>query len=144
MVWPFPREQSLPCLLAWSIEIHSTGRTQRSLILKGGCGFPYSVTCKLPQGENASMALSDMFTHRFTPEERASRPQLSFMPFGFGPRICIGMRLALLETKVALIQVLKKYTFIRAPETEVHSLVCFNAYTAVIVMIYTMKKFTNQ
>ena len=29
------------------------------------------------------------------------------------------MRLALLETKIALIELLKRYTFIRAPETEV-------------------------
>ena len=56
---------------------------------------------------------------RFTAEERAKRPQLSHMPFGFGPRNCIGMRLALLEAKVALIEVLKRYTFVKVPETEV-------------------------
>ena len=56
---------------------------------------------------------------RFTAEEKAKRPQLSHIPFGFGPRSCIGMRLALLQTKIALIEVLKKYTFIRAPETDV-------------------------
>ena len=63
-----------------------------------------------------------IYMNRFTPEEKAKRPQLSYMPFGFGPRICIGMRLALLEVKIALIEVLKKYTFVRAPETEVHTL----------------------
>ena len=57
---------------------------------------------------------------RFTAEEKAKRPQLSHAPFGFGPRNCIGMRLALLQIKVALIEVLKKYTFTRAPETEVN------------------------
>lgn len=57
---------------------------------------------------------------RFSPEEKAKRPQLSYLPFGFGPRSCIGMRFALVETKVALIQFLRKYTFVQAPDTEVH------------------------
>ena len=41
------------------------------------------------------------------------------MPFGFGPRICIGIRFALLEAKIALIELLKRFTFTRVPETEV-------------------------
>ena len=56
---------------------------------------------------------------RFTAEEKANRPQMAHMPFGFGPRSCIGMRLALLQIKIALIEVLQKYSFERAPETEV-------------------------
>ena len=57
---------------------------------------------------------------RFKAEERAKRPQLSHMPFGFGPRNCIGMRFALLEAKMALIELLMRYTFVRAPDTEVN------------------------
>ena len=58
---------------------------------------------------------------RFTPEERAKRPQHCYLPFGTGPRTCIAMRFALLEAKAALIQVLKRFTFVRAPDTEVSS-----------------------
>ena len=56
---------------------------------------------------------------RFTPEERAERPQLCYGPFGLGPRICIGMRLGLLQVKVPLIELLKRYTFMTGPDTEV-------------------------
>ena len=68
-----------------------------------------------------------MFPCRFTPEERANRPQLCHMPFGFGPRSCLAMRLALLEAKIALIELLKRYTFIRALETEVGKPLQFNS-----------------
>lgn len=33
---------------------------------------------------------------------------VSFLPFGFGPRLCVGMRLALLEVKMAAVHVLRK------------------------------------
>ena len=57
--------------------------------------------------------------YRFSAEERAKRPQLCHMPFGFGPRNCIGMRFALLEAKIALVELLQRFTFVRAPDTEV-------------------------
>ena len=59
------------------------------------------------------------FQCRFTEEEKAKRPSLAHMPFGWGPRNCIGMRFALMETRLALITILSKYKFVRAPETEV-------------------------
>ena len=62
-------------------------------------------------------------TDRFTAEEKAKRPQLCHMPFGFGPRSCLATRLALLEAKIALIEVLRRYTFVKAPETEVQNAV---------------------
>ena len=41
------------------------------------------------------------------------------MPFGWGPRGCIGMRFALMEAKMAMVSVLRKFKFERAPDTEV-------------------------
>ena len=56
---------------------------------------------------------------RFSPEEKAKRDPFVFMPFGHGPRNCIGMRLALLEAKMGIIHALKKVTFVKSTETEV-------------------------
>ena len=49
------------------------------------------------------------------------------MPFGWGPRSCIGLRFALLETKIALMEILRKFSFARAPETVV--CICTVAYS---------------
>ncbi|XP_052777151.1 cytochrome P450 3A29-like isoform X2 [Mya arenaria] len=56
---------------------------------------------------------------RFLPEEKAKRDPFTFIPFGHGPRNCIGMRLALLELKIALVATLRKVKFFQVPETEV-------------------------
>lgn len=56
---------------------------------------------------------------RFSPEERAKRDQYSYLPFGAGPRNCIGMRFALMEIKVCLAHVLSNYRFKRCSQTKV-------------------------
>ncbi|XP_046555165.1 cytochrome P450 3A13-like [Haliotis rubra] len=55
----------------------------------------------------------------FKPErhDEKSNP-LSFLSFGYGPRICIGMRLALVEAKIALVNVLRAVKFERMPDTQ--------------------------
>lgn len=56
---------------------------------------------------------------RFTPEERAKRDPYTFMPFGAGPRNCVGMRFALVEMKVSLAYVLSHFRIKRCPQTKV-------------------------
>ena len=46
---------------------------------------------------------------RFTPEAKANRNPMYFMPFGAGPRNCIGKRLALLQAKIAAAYVFQRY-----------------------------------
>lgn len=48
---------------------------------------------------------------RFTQEEVSARHPMAYIPFGEGPRICIGMRFGLVETKLGLAKILLNYKF---------------------------------
>ena len=46
---------------------------------------------------------------RFTAEEKAKRHPCAYLPFGLGPRNCVGMRFALMEAKMALIEIVRNF-----------------------------------
>ena len=64
----------------------------------------------------ASHRLPDVFPdphsfkpERFAPEERAKLPKGAYVPFGGGPRICIGMRFGELEIRAIAAAILRRF-----------------------------------
>ncbi|XP_030645925.1 thromboxane-A synthase [Chanos chanos] len=56
---------------------------------------------------------------RFTAEAKANRHPFVYLPFGAGPRSCVGMRLALLEIKMSLVKVFQRFSIVACEDTKV-------------------------
>lgn len=89
--------------------------------------FPKGVTIMAPTWHlHHDPALwSDPFVlrpERFDPEGAGDGSQQhhpgAYLPFGLGPRICIGKRFALLELKLAVCRILQQYRVVRCPQTQ--------------------------
>jgi cytochrome P450 len=56
---------------------------------------------------------------RFSPERAAERPRFAYLPFGAGPRVCIGQVLAMNESVLALAALAQRYSARLAPGARV-------------------------
>lgn len=54
---------------------------------------------------------------RFSDEQKEGRHKFTFIPFGEGPRICVGMRMANIMIKIAITTILKNYSLEVSPKT---------------------------
>lgn len=53
--------------------------------------------------------------NRFSEEERKNRPKALYLPFGEGPRMCMGMRFGMTQVKAAVMSVVKNFTITVSP-----------------------------
>jgi cytochrome P450 len=51
----------------------------------------------------------------FQAETVRSRAKFNYLPFGAGPRICIGQQFALMEMQLVLAALVKRFDFVREP-----------------------------
>lgn len=49
------------------------------------------------------------YPERFSSDQVKNRPRCAYIPFGFGPRVCIGRQFALLNIKIILIMILQQF-----------------------------------
>ncbi|XP_066601355.1 cytochrome P450 6a2-like [Prorops nasuta] len=56
---------------------------------------------------------------RFSPDRKSDIKKFSYLPFGEGPRICVGMRYALLQVKACLAQFVRNYAVELSTKTQV-------------------------
>lgn len=56
---------------------------------------------------------------RFTPENEKRIPRYAYLPFGVGPRICIGMHFALMEAQLVIATIAQHVTFSFVPGQDI-------------------------
>ncbi|XP_031624600.1 probable cytochrome P450 6a20 [Contarinia nasturtii] len=57
--------------------------------------------------------------NRFTPEQIQQRPSCTFLPFGEGPRNCIGLRFGMLQARIGLVKLLQNFEFSTCTRTQI-------------------------
>ncbi|XP_076598138.1 cytochrome P450 3A27-like [Chaetodon auriga] len=66
---------------------------------------------------------------RFSKENKDNIDPYSFLPFGAGPRNCIGMRFAFVMMKLALVEILRNFSFVPCKETEIPLVLANDGFT---------------
>uniref|UniRef100_A0A672K6D7 unspecific monooxygenase n=1 Tax=Sinocyclocheilus grahami TaxID=75366 RepID=A0A672K6D7_SINGR len=79
-------------------------------------GIPTYVLCHDPQLWESP---DEFRPERFSPESKSEMNQYGFMPFGLGPRNCIGMRFAQMIMKLLVLKLLQNFSMETCKETQI-------------------------
>ncbi|XP_016361510.1 cytochrome P450 3A30-like [Sinocyclocheilus anshuiensis] len=79
-------------------------------------GIPTYVLCRDPQLWESP---DEFRPERFSPESKSEINQYIFMPFGLGPRNCIGMRFAQMIMKLLVVKLLQNFSIETCKETQI-------------------------
>ncbi|KAJ8874021.1 hypothetical protein PR048_024861 [Dryococelus australis] len=116
--------------------VHETLRKYPPIsVLTRGCTFPYNLPgSRLPIDKGVRLFVSVYGIHhdpkyypnpekfdpeRFLHQNKHRTHSSAYLPFGDGPRMCLGVRFGLLQVKVGLAALLSKYKFDTASGTEI-------------------------
>ena len=115
MVFPSRRGCQLPYQLTLFTMIPSIIQTLPHLIQTGK-----AIVCKMICSVIAQYGCLFLFPcDRWSPENKSNMNPYAFMPFGMGPRNCVGMRFAMEEIKLTLCTIIKQFRFFPVEETPV-------------------------
>ncbi|TRY87491.1 hypothetical protein DNTS_035314, partial [Danionella cerebrum] len=76
-------------------------------------------TCVLNRDPEIWESPDQFRPERFSPENKSEFQQYVFLPFGLGPRNCIGMRFALMIMKIVVVKLLQNFTVETCRETQI-------------------------
>ena len=63
--------------------------------------------------------VNEFVPERFLSERKANRHPMAYLPFGEGPRSCVGMRFAKIEVKMTLIFMLQRLNILKCKKTQI-------------------------
>ncbi|XP_037051844.1 probable cytochrome P450 6a13 [Bradysia coprophila] len=107
-------------------------------------GTPVVIPFNAVQQDPVHYPDPDLFDpERFSAEQRAQRLKSAYMPFSDGPRMCIGMHLAMFNFKMGLFQIIRRFDVKLHPNNEpfeMHPMSFFNIPMNGIKLTLTPRK----